>query len=485
MTGEINISLPGLKLANTRLNGQLNYRSARHLQASLGVHHLQRSHTASISYQLSTNKKFTSNLDIESPFIGGKKSLSFKTNFADQSMFNFEAKMDDLCQLVGSIRFVLPIEAEIKINCPNWKRTINLELAAGTQEGKLVINSNMQQHQLSYKIGESDISIQVQSDEWIEPIQFNGNWHKKGQVSIDARYGQQQHSVIAEYSNEDKLTGSIAAKSPFLPAGEASLQFIYQSMAANIQLDFMGQRHKMEGRLQNWPGFGAKFNLNSPALPWPSVALDARAEFDQINITCSYGQDQNLILAGRGHYSAWNNMGGYLQLDTPFEALPTARLDVHLVAPNVNQLNATIRLPKVSFNAHYNLNQNELDASAQLVTPLWQEVALKLTIPLSITDQLQTARLTAAIGNSSQYSIFTSLHIPSPNRNQLNAKFELDYGRKWSAHILLKAEDIYQARIELFTPIRGFERYSWDLKGQANVKRWGESTAFLDWNGER
>ena len=526
MTGEILINLPIIKLASTRLHGELNYRSARQLQATLGITQLQQAHTASLSYQLS-GSKFTGMMDIESPllvdsfgFDTSKKSFSFKTNFGDRSAMSFESKMDDDCHLIGSLRIASPVdgpsaEGQINLNCPNWKKTVNLELAAaGAKQGKLVVATGpsvQQQHQFAYKIdrlvedgGLLQVSISAESPAWIEPLHLQGMW-QNGEGSLTARYGRQSHSIRGSYAREGaagKMTGSIIVASPYLSGagGEASLLVFYHRMEASVQLDLLGQRHRMEGQLQNWPGLGARFALDSPVLPWQSLVINARAEHDhdtdaKINVTCNYGGKNLIGLAGRARYAAWNDLGGFLELTTPFRTLPTARLDANFVAPNARRINVTVNIQTsssfASFNAQYHFTPTQLDSSATLKTPFarWEEVGVKITVPLTLSPakHIQMARLTATMPTGTRYSAVASLHFPLSWR-QLDAEVELDCGspaRKFSARVLLKADDIYQARVEVTTPVRGFENYLWDLKGQADVKRWGESSAFLDWNGER
>jgi hypothetical protein len=284
-------------------------------------------------------------------------------------------------------------------------------------------------------------------------------------------------------------------------------------MEAWIHVDLLGQQHRIEGHVQNWPGLGARFALDSPALPWKSLVLVARAEHDhntdtKINVTCSYGEMMNFGLAGRARYVAWNDMGGFLELTTPLSTLATARLEANVLAPNAHRINVTAnlrtshpRLPLASFNTQYHFTPTQVDASATLNTPFarWEEVGVKITVPLTLssadaytdTDEQnnkQTARLTVTMPSDTRYSAVASLHFPSSSRRLLDADVQLVCGspeRKFSARVLLKADDIYQARVEVTTPVRGFENYLWDLKGQADVKRWGESSAFLDWNGER
>lgn len=503
---ELSFNLPDLKLSHNRLHFEVNYRSPRQLQSSVSFITVQKTHTVSVSYQLA-GSKFTGQLDLDTPLFQSKKTLSLKINYSSLAAMTFDGRFVDgqrTCELTGSLRLAGEmVHGQAQLTCPMFG-TLAVEVTGNPTEGKLTITAGKSVHRLGYKLNTNtdgyDATINAESP-WIQPLHLRGIWMlgdaQQGQASLTIRHGESAHSVLGDYlrSAGEKTAGSFNIASPLLPGNQASMQLQYQPLNLNVQLDMMGQSHRLTGLLQRWPSLSGRVQLDSPFLPWKTMALNAQAERNvrdflhgRANITASYGE-QSLGLAGRFRYSQWSDFEGTMELNTPFKGLTTARADVQLSAINAQRVNASINfqsshviLPRASFNVQYHLTQSMLDASATLNTPFtrWETVGLAINIPLVYNDAKALISLTLP---GTQYSISG---LVSAGHRQFLSEWKLDYaGNKFATEVLFKADDIYQAKIDVKTPIRGFEKYSWDVKGQADVRRWGEATAFLDWNGKR
>ena len=504
ITGEVSVNLPDLKLSHTRLNVDMNYRSARQLQATLTFTTQQQPHTVSLSYQSLAGSKFVGQVDVESPLLQQKKSLSVKINYASLTSLSFEGKLADghsICDLAGSFQLSpSTVQCHVKMTCTKMG-TAELHMTGNLLEGQITVTAGSATHRLSYRrsrVDGYDVNINAESP-FIQPIHLRTTWDvtaQKGQASTTVRHGQSVHSILGDYTaNGSAVSSSFNVASPFLPGGEASLQIKYHHLTdLTVQMDMMGAIHRLSGQAKPWPNFKSHIKIDSPVLPWQTVALYGTAEqqksHGQANITCVYGE-KSFGLAGQLHFDHWSNFDASLELHSPFQPLTLARADVQLSALDRNQVNATInfqsshsRLPRATFNAQYQLGRSALDASATLNTPFsqWENLGLVLNIPLALSSS-QIASHVAINLPKTQYSVAGLL---SMGQRQFRNEIEVNYGgRKFATRVILTADDIYQAKIDVTTPIRGFENYSWDIKGQANVKHWAEAAAFLDWNGKR
>ena len=507
INAELSFNLPDLKLSHIRINLETNYRSAQQLQASVSLNAFQQTHTASLAYQLA-GSKLTAQLDLDTPLFQTKKGVSVKINYGNLAALTFDGRFVDgqsICELTGSLRLTgQAVHSQAKLSCPMFG-SASIELSGHPTEGHVAVTIGKAVHRLGYKLnsasGGYDLTVDAQSPA-IRPLHVRGIWMvsdvQQGQVSLAVRYGNSSHSMLADYlrSGGDRTAASLSVSSPLMPKGQqANIQVQYQPFDLNVQLELLGQSHRLAGSLQRWPTVNAKVQLDSPVLPWKTMGLQAQAERSvrdlidgRASLTANYGT-KNLTLAGNFRFAKWSDFEGSVQLETPFRQLTNAQAGFQLHAPDAQRVNVTVHvqsshpiLPQATFNAQYHISRTLLDISTVLVTPLagWETVGLAVSIPLTYENAKAAASLTLP---GSEYSATGMLTM---GRRQFLTGLQVDYaGRRFSADVIFKADEIYQAKIDVKTPVQGFETYSWDIKGQANVRRWGEATAFLDWNGKR
>lgn len=501
---DVGVSLPDLKITQTRINLDMNLRSTRQIQASLTFTTQRQAHTINLAYQSLAGSKFVGQIDIDSPLIQPKKTLSVKINYGTLSSLTIEGKYVDgqnICELTGSFQIAgQSIQSYTKLTCVKMG-TVEIHLTGNPREGQIKLVMGSSTHRLAYKLNLNEsyrFNIEAESP-FIQPIHVRGNWYanaQQGQASLTTRYGQTYHSILGDYlrNGSENISASFNMASPILPGREASFQFKYHQLDFTAQIDLFGESHRLSGQLEQLPNLNAQLNIDSIILPWKTAALYVSAAHQkphgQANITCVYGE-KSMTLAGQLHFNRWNNFDASIELNTPFKTLNNARVDVQLSSLNSNRVNASInlesshsQLPRASFNVQYLLSSTQFDASASLSTPFkyWENLGFAMTIPLTYNSSKSNGRVILSLPKT-EYSIIGSFIL-----DQRHIQTELDgsyRGKKFGTKVILKADDIYQAKIDVTTPIQGFERYSWDIKGQASVRHWGEATAFLDWNGKR
>lgn len=492
---ELTAVAPGLSLAPQRLNVELGARSTHEAEAAVTFISGPLTHSIALSYQL-TASKLTGQLEVESPLVQPKKTFSVKANYANLAAVTFEGKFVDgksVCEWTGVLRLSdKALYGQTKLTCRTG--SITVELTDKGDERKLfasVVNG-ASVHELTYEFDGKEETLDIKSP-LIQPLHWRSAFNK-GQVSMTLRYGNDVHTLLAHYSNSASAkSASLSVASPLIPAGQASLQFDYKQLELKAQLEVLGRSHRLTGKVERWPTLGLNVAIDSPLLPPVGLmASYSQSGRDLIharaNVTATYG-DQSMGAAGHFRLSNLLNLDGWVEINTPFRSLTMARTQLQLSSSDGRNLNATVEfqsshvaLPSASVNLNYQLGENGLDLSAVLNTPFsrWENVGLEIQVPLNV----QNARAQAAVWTP--YRRFATSGLLTIVPNQFRAEIDADFaGRKSALHVLLRTDDVYQAKIDVTTPFRGFESYHWDVKGQANVRRWGEAVAFLDWNGKR
>ena len=501
---DASVHLPSLKIVGLRLNTEVNYHSARQLEASATFTSVSGAHTVVLSYELS-NAKFSGRFDLETPLIQSNITASTKINYGHlaTSGITFETKVivgEHVRELTGSLKAGQTIEAQAKYTC-SLGYNGNVMLVAGLTQGKVTIETPKSTHRFSYNVNTGDeyeFVVKAESP-LIQDTVVEGKWmlvDRRIQTSLSARYGKDVHSINCVYNNNNagELSATLAAASPLLPGGVASLEgkCLHGNMInTRVQVQLFGQTHLFTASGQILPEFDAQIRVESPTLPWSTVAAIVKTDYltgnqKEAEFSVIYGE-KTMTLAGKMRYAHWRDFDGFVTLNTPFEALPKVRLDAHLYA--INAIDAGVMFQthnappfKIAFNTKYQKTVTSLNILANLTSTISQleKVGVSMAIPLNLKNADLQAMLTLP---NIHYSVNGRLMMTD---TKFEAFSEMDFDHnKYAASVLLNTEDIYQARIDVTTPIRGYERYSWDVKGQANVKRWGEATAFLDWNGQR
>jgi hypothetical protein len=502
ITGEIGLILPAVRVEQTSFNVDVNVSSAHKVKAIVTGTTSRHTHTFALNYDL-TDTEFSSKVEFDSPTFQPKKMVSVTAKYANISTsgYSLEAKYSGASssELTASVQTGDKILVQSKLNSPMVSAAF--DLTAGTTDGKLAVTVSDSTHQFAYIVDVVDgyqLSVSAESS-LIHPVQVSAKWmsnEQEVQSSLLARYGETAHSAVGGYLRQDGKV-SFNVTSPYLPSGELSLAAHFDSTKTdkrffNVDLNVLGQSHHLSTHYQPLPEMSTEFRIESSAFSWSTAAVQfsgryVSADEMELDSSLTYGEKQRFGLSGNLRNADLKDFGVNMTLTTPLTSFQTASTRLRFNA--LNGIDSILevetshpKMPRASFNLRLQKNVSAYDASFGLTTPLkaWPSVGVAVKVPLFVSDA--DARLVVTLPKK-QYSVSGLLEW---TEKKVDSKLEIDLaGSKYVAKLILKADDIYQVRVDVTTPVRGYENYSWDIKGQASVQQWGEATAFLDWNGKR
>jgi len=498
MKTEMSLDVPDMMIPTIRFNTDVNYASAQQFQAAATLMSGPDSHTMSVLYQLADNK-LTLDTTLESPLVQSKKALSIQINNGGVtgSGVEFVGKFvgNDVYEMTG--RFQVGESVNVKLNAHCSHTALDVDLAVNLIQGKWSVVYNQDSHHVDYQINKlNGYSLIVNTDSpFIQPTKIRANLNTNAEQlmsSLAIQYGQDAHEMNAElWSGAEQKSASVKLSSPMLPSKEAAFDGKYalsNQFEAEVNITVLGDFHHFATVIENNSIFNAVVRVESALLPWSSVVLAGKADYqtnnNQAEASVIYG-GKIMKLAANVNYNHLSDFEGIVTLSTPF--LPEARLDAYVNGTHGMDARFEIQSPtseftKTGVTLKYWTADNKLNTVIGLTTAIenWQTAAIEMSIPLDY----QNSEISASLALPTARYGFTGRLDLAETRLESVATLDLA-GQKYSADLVLAAEEVYEARLVVKTPIPGYENYSWNVRGQANVKHWGEATAFLDWNDSK
>ena len=306
-------------------------------------------------------------------------------------------------------------------------------------------------------------------------------------------------------------------------------------LLGQIQLDLAGQKFGSSLQLNGNDIYQIRLDVETPFIGFEHCSCDIKGkinetQWDEEDLLLDSNRDsiayefetdviygkENLNFLANFQLDSEDDVVITFNLSTPFDTLKTGRTMISFNATDfvIELETSRAELPFTSLNLHYAYIKefSRFETSFRLITPMknWQDIGLVVHIPIESVNSDYDYESLNNPGNFSSYSdydgnetyefnheILLLLRLPekeyslkaklllNSTNSELQGQIQLDLaGEKFGSSLLLNANELYQIRLDVETPIIGFEHCSCDIKGKFNQTQWGEEEGPLVTNSD-